>query len=83
MIVEDIILCVCNYELTPPLPGPKSRMWPAPIPREKTIAKETDTEYKHANGARGTSHETEEMKGGSQTRLVADISMADLLTGDD
>ena len=28
----------------------------------------------------GTSQETEEMKGGSQTRLGADISMADLLT---
>ena len=50
-------------------------MWPAP--RKKTIATETDTEKKHANGARGeTSQETEEMKGGSQTRLGADISMA-------
>ena len=56
-------------------------MWPAPTPRKKTIATETDTEEKHANGARGeTSQETEEMKGGSQTRLAADISMADLLT---
>ena len=56
-------------------------MWPAPTPRKKTIATETDTEEKHANGARGeTSQETEEMKGGSQTRLGADISMADLLT---
>ena len=48
-------------------------MWPAPTPRKKTIATETDTEEKHAK-------ETEEMKGGSQTRLGADISMADLLT---
>ena len=56
-------------------------MWPAPTPRKKTIATEIDTEKKHANGARGeTSQETEEMKGGSQTRLGADISMADLLT---
>ena len=56
-------------------------MWPAPTPRKKTIATETDTEKQHANGARGeTSQETEEMKGGSQTRLGADISMADLLT---
>ena len=56
-------------------------MWPAPTPRKKTIATETDTEKKHGNGARGeTSQETEEMKGGSQTRLGADISMADLLT---
>ena len=54
---------------------------PAPTPRKKTIATETDTEKKHANGARGeTSQETEEMKAGSQTRLAADISMADLLT---
>ena len=53
---------------------------PAPIPRKKTIATEADTEEKHVNGARGSSHETEEMKGGSQTRLGADISMADLLT---
>ena len=56
-------------------------MWPPPTPHKKTIATETDTEKKHANGARGeTSQETEEMKGGSQTRLGADISMADLLT---
>ena len=54
-------------------------MRPAPTPRKKTIATETDTEKIHANGARGeTSQETEEMKGGSQTRLgAADISMAD------
>ena len=56
-------------------------LWPAPIPRKKTIATETDTEEKHANGASGeTSQEIEEMKGGSQTRLGADILMADLLT---
>ena len=55
-------------------------MWPAPTPRNKTIATETDTEDKHANGARGkTSHETEVIKGGSQTHLGAGISMADLL----
>ena len=52
-------------------------VWPAPTPRKKTIATETGTEKKHANGARG---ETEERNGGSQTRLGADISMADLLT---
>ena len=28
-------------------------VWLAPIPRKKTIATETDTEEKHANGARG------------------------------
>ena len=38
-------------------------MWPAPTPRKKTIATETDTEEKHANGARGeTSQETEEIR---------------------
>ena len=56
-------------------------VWPASTPRKKTIATETDTEKIHANGARGeTSQETEEMKGGSQTRLGADILIADLLT---
>ena len=58
-------------------------MWPAPIPvipRKKTITTETDTE-KNTPTVRGeTSQETEEMKGCSQTRLRADISMADLLT---
>ena len=56
-------------------------MWPAPIPRKNAIATETDSEGKHANGARGNvSQKTENMKGGSQTRLGADISMADILS---
>ena len=55
-------------------------MWPASIQRKKTIATETDTEEKHVNGARGNvSQETENMKGGSQTHLGADISMAEKL----
>ena len=50
-------------------------MWPAPTPRKKTIATETDTEKKHANGARGeTSQETEEMKGQSITFEASDRS---------
>ena len=41
-------------------------MWPAPTPRKKTIAAETDTEKKtHQRCEGGTSQETEEMKGGT------------------
>ena len=56
-------------------------MWPEPVQCKKAIATETDTEEKHANGgARGNgSQENENMKDGSQTRLCADISRADLL----
>ena len=54
-------------------------MWPAPIPRMKALATETDSEERHANGVRGNvSQETENVKCGSRTRLGADISMADL-----
>ena len=56
-------------------------VWPAPIPLKKAIATETDSEEKYPNGAIGNvSQETENMKGGSQTRLGADILMAELHT---
>ena len=55
-------------------------MWPAPIPCKKTIATEIDTEENTPTVRGESSQETEEIKGGSQTRLGADISMADLPT---
>ena len=49
-------------------------VWPAPTPRKKAIATETDTEEKRVNGARGeTDQETKKIKGGSQTSLGANI----------
>ena len=59
-------------------------MWSAPIPGKQATATETDTEEKYVNGARGNVSQailTEmNMKSGSQTRLGANISMADFLT---
>ena len=54
----NLTLCIdqCKYGNFLPLHCPKGGglcVWPAPTPRKKTIATETDTEKKHANGARG------------------------------
>ena len=85
---NHVILMLQCYLVTPPLPGPKSRMWkeegcacgqhPNHV-RKQLLQK--PTQRKNTSTVRGgTSQETEEMKGGSQTRMGADISMADLLT---